>query len=98
MILFLNAFWTRDAFTGLVIRELTLDNFAKLAEDPSTRRSPLRTVVMAALVTVTCAVLAFPIAFYMARVASPRVRGLLPWRRPHAALGELPGQGLCLAR
>ena len=32
---------------------------------------------MAAAVTVTCAVLAFPIAYYMARVASPRVRGLL---------------------
>ena len=32
---------------------------------------------MAALVTVTCGVLAFPIAYYMARVASPRVRGLL---------------------
>ena len=32
---------------------------------------------MAALVTVTCAVLAFPIAYYMARVASARTRGLL---------------------
>ena len=32
---------------------------------------------MAAAVTVTCAVVAFPIAYYMARVASPRVRGLL---------------------
>jgi putative spermidine/putrescine transport system permease protein len=34
-------------------------------------------VSMAAVVTVTCAIVAFPIAFYMARVASPRTRGLL---------------------
>ena len=38
----------------------------------STASVTLRTVAMAAAVTVTCAVLAFPIAYYMARVASPR--------------------------
>ena len=32
---------------------------------------------MAALVTLTDIVLAFPIAYYMARIASPRVRGIL---------------------
>jgi putative spermidine/putrescine transport system permease protein len=37
----------------------------------------LRTVAMATAVTLTCAVIAFPIAYYMARVASPRVRGAL---------------------
>ena len=37
----------------------------------------LRTVAIAALVTITDALLAFPIAFYMAKVASPRVRALL---------------------
>jgi putative spermidine/putrescine transport system permease protein len=37
----------------------------------------MRTIVIAALVTLTDIVLAFPIAYYMARVASPRVRGLL---------------------
>ena len=36
-----------------------------------------RTVIMAAVVTLTCIIVAFPIAFYMARVASSRVRGLL---------------------
>ena len=54
----------------------------------------LRTVGMAAVVTVTCAVIAFPIAYYMARVASPRMRGDTRRRRAHAALGELPDQGL----
>ena len=37
----------------------------------------MRTIGIAALVTVTDAILAFPVAFYMAKVASPRVRGLL---------------------
>ena len=37
----------------------------------------IRTIGMAALVTVTDALLAFPIAYYMARMASPRVRGML---------------------
>src|SRR6478672_12088704 len=37
----------------------------------------VRTVGMAALVTATCIVLAYPIAFYMAKVASPRTRGIL---------------------
>ena len=76
-ILFLNAFWTRDPFTGLVIREFTLDNFAEVATDPLYRTVTLRTVGMAFAVTLTCIVLAFPIAYYMARVASPRVRGLM---------------------
>jgi putative spermidine/putrescine transport system permease protein len=76
-ILFLNAFWTRDPFTGLVIREFTLDNFAEVALDPLYRTVTLRTVGMAFAVTLTCVVLAFPIAYFMARVASPRVRGLM---------------------
>ena len=45
----------------------------------------------------TCAVLAFPIAYYMARVASPRVAGPARRRGAHAALGELPHQGLRVA-
>ena len=36
-----------------------------------------RTVLIAALVTLTDALLAFPIAFYMAKVASPRMKGVL---------------------
>jgi putative spermidine/putrescine transport system permease protein len=77
VVLFINAFWSRDPFTGLVIREFTLDNFAALLENPLYLTVTLRTLGMAAAVTVTCAVIAFPIAYYMARVASPRVRGLL---------------------
>jgi putative spermidine/putrescine transport system permease protein len=76
-VLFLNSIWLRDAFTGLVKRELNLDNFIKLGTNPLYRTVLLRTVGMAAAVTLTCGLLAFPIAYYMARVASRRVRAVL---------------------
>jgi putative spermidine/putrescine transport system permease protein len=75
-ILFLNAFWQRDTFTGLVLRDLTLDNFADLGRSVFVTVT-VRTLIMAAAVTITCAVIAFPIAYYMARIASPRLRGAL---------------------
>jgi putative spermidine/putrescine transport system permease protein len=76
VILLLNALWTRDAFSGATVYEPTFANFAELLGAPYPGIA-LRTVVMAVLVTVTCAVIAFPISFYMARVAAPRTRGLL---------------------
>ena len=76
-VLFLNAIWQRDEFTGLVRREFTLDNFTTIVTNPLYRTVILRTVGMAVAVTFTCAVLAFPIAYFMARIASGRTRGLL---------------------
>ncbi len=74
----LNAFWDKDAFTGRVEPfAWTLDAFIELVTTDVYRTIALRTVGMAILVTATDIVLAFPIAYYMARVASPRVRGLL---------------------
>ena len=77
-ILLLNAFWAKDAFTGKVEPfAWSLDAFVALASNEVYRTIALRTVGMAALVTVTDALLAFPIAYYMARVASPRTRNLM---------------------
>jgi putative spermidine/putrescine transport system permease protein len=77
-ILLLNAFWAKDAFTGRGQPVAwTLKAFGELAGNEVYRTVALRTVGMAVLVTVTDALLAFPIAYYMARIASPRVRGLL---------------------
>ena len=76
-ILLLNAFWTLDPFTAAVDHTLTLENFRTILESSTYRTITLRTVAMAALVTITCAVVAFPIAYYIARLASPRWRRLL---------------------
>ena len=97
-ILLLSAFWEKDAFTGKVEPfTWSLDAFEQLFSTEVYRIIAIRTIGMAILVTVTDALLAFPIAYYMARVASPRKRGMLVVGRPDAALGGLPGQGLRLA-
>jgi putative spermidine/putrescine transport system permease protein len=76
-VLLLAAFWQTDEFTSEVVHTFTLDNFRTLWERDVYRDVAWRTIKMAALVTVADAVLAFPIAYYMARVASPRTRNLL---------------------
>jgi putative spermidine/putrescine transport system permease protein len=77
-ILLLNAFWTSDSFTGKVNPfDWSLDAFVQIASNEAYRAVAFRTVGMAVVVTLTDVVLAFPIAYYMARIASPRVRRLL---------------------
>ena len=76
-ILFIAAFWHLDEFSGKVVHSYGTSNFETLWNGDVYRTIVLRTVGIAAAGTVTDAILAFPIAFYMAKVASPRVRGLL---------------------
>jgi putative spermidine/putrescine transport system permease protein len=77
-ILLLNAFWTTDAFTGKVNPfDWSLSAFERIATNEVYRTIAIRTVGIAALVTLTDAILAFPIAYFMARVATPRVRAAL---------------------
>ncbi|HEY7591228.1 MAG TPA: ABC transporter permease [Candidatus Limnocylindrales bacterium] len=76
-ILFVNSFWRLDAFTGAIVYEPGLQNFERLVSTEVYRTITVRTLWIAAAVTVTDAIIAFPIAYYMARVASPRVRGWL---------------------
>ncbi len=77
-ILLLNAFWTSDSFTGKVNPfDWSLDAFVQIFSNDVYRTIAVRTLGMAVLVTVTAALHAFPIAYYMARVASPRMRRLL---------------------
>jgi putative spermidine/putrescine transport system permease protein len=76
-VLFVAAFWRLDPFTAEVVRDYGLQNFETIAEGEVYRTIVLRTVGIAAAVTAADAILAFPIAFYMAKVASPRIRGLL---------------------
>jgi putative spermidine/putrescine transport system permease protein len=71
-----NAFFGLDDFTGQVVRELTLKNFVALAE-PANLDAIRRSLLMAAAVTLVCTLLAFPLAFYMARHASVAHKALL---------------------
>jgi putative spermidine/putrescine transport system permease protein len=76
-ILLLAAFWDTNTFTAEIVHTFTLDNFRQILEQDVYREVAWRTITMAALVTAADAVLAFPIAYYMARVASPRTRDVL---------------------
>ncbi len=76
-VLFVAAFWRLDPFTSQVVHEVGLQNFRTLVESDVYRTITLRTIGIAAAVTVADVILAFPIAYYMAKVASPRVRALL---------------------
>ena len=76
-VLFAASFWHLDTFSGQVVRGFGLDNFQTLVTQDVYRSIVLRTVLIAAAVTVTDAILAFPIAFFMAKLASTRTRALL---------------------
>lgn len=75
--LFLTAFWGQNAFTGEIERVWTLDNFRDLFTLEVYRTITVRTLGIAVLVTVVDALIALPIAFYMAKVASPRLQRIL---------------------
>jgi putative spermidine/putrescine transport system permease protein len=70
-------FWTVDALSGEVSQTFSLDSFNPLLDDSVYRTVAQRTVLIAAAVTITDALLAFPIAFYMAKVASRRQKAVL---------------------
>ncbi|HSS33642.1 MAG TPA: ABC transporter permease [Solirubrobacterales bacterium] len=76
-VLLITAFWTVDPLSGEVVQGWSLENFESLVNEPVYREIVWRTVRTAALVTLTDAIIAFPIAFYMAKVASSRGKALL---------------------
>jgi putative spermidine/putrescine transport system permease protein len=75
--LFVSAFWTVDPFTGNLVRHWTVDNFKTLWHGAAYHTIALRTIGIAAAVTVTDALIAFPFAYFMARLASRRMRAVL---------------------
>ncbi|WP_296604155.1 ABC transporter permease [Nocardioides sp.] len=75
--LLVTSLWTQNDFTGSIERAWTLENFRTLFTVDVYRTITLRTIGIAALVTVIDVVLAFPIALYMAKVASPRLQRIL---------------------
>jgi putative spermidine/putrescine transport system permease protein len=75
--LFVTAFWTVDDMSGDLIPGFSFTNFAQLLSDPVYRVIGGRTIFIAAAVTLTDAVLAWPFAYAMVRLAGPRLRAVL---------------------
>ena len=77
VVLLITAFWQINPFTTNIERVWSLNNFTTIFTSPAYRTIILRTVGMAAAVTVVDAAVAFPFAYFMARIASPRTRTAL---------------------
>ena len=77
VVLLITAFWQINPFTTNIERVWTLNNLTTIFTSPAYLRIIGRTVGMAAAVTAADTVVAFPFAYYMARVASPRTRTAL---------------------
>ena len=75
-LLLLNSFYRLDGFTGQVMRQFTLTTYSELLK-PANVDIIVRTTTMAASVTIADALIAFPLAYYMAKFASPRIKTVL---------------------
>jgi putative spermidine/putrescine transport system permease protein len=76
-VLLIAGLWGVDPLSGEVQHNLTSENFKTIANDPVYREVAWRTIRTAGLVTITDILLAFPIAFYMAKIAKSKAKALL---------------------
>jgi len=77
VVLLITAFWRINPFTSNIEQVWGLNNFTLIFQTPAYRAIVLRTVGMAAGVTIVDAIIALPFAYYMARIASRRTRTFL---------------------
>jgi len=76
-LLFLSALWSVDSFSGKIVHSWTFTNFETLFKVSAYRTIALRTIGIAAAVTVTDILLAVPFAFFAARIAPKRLQAAL---------------------
>mgnify|MGYP003339921753 FL=1 len=77
LVMLVSSFWSVDSFTGKLNHNFSLGNFQQLLHDPVYRTIALRSVLVALSVTLIDALLAIPIAFYIAKVLRPRFRNVV---------------------
>jgi putative spermidine/putrescine transport system permease protein len=77
VLLFVSALWSVEPFSGKLVHSWTLQNFETLVNVPVYRTIALRTIGIAAAVTVTDIVLALPFAFFAVRIAPKRLQAAL---------------------
>jgi putative spermidine/putrescine transport system permease protein len=76
-LLFITSFWRQDPITGAIVQDWTLQNFRFLIQEDVYRTIAIRTLGIALAVTATDIVLAIPIAYFAARIATPKIRTFL---------------------
>ena len=75
--LFITSIWQIDTFTSKIVRQFTFQNFIDVFTDRAYFNVTIRTLFVAICVTVICAVIAIPMAFFIARIAKDRSRPVL---------------------
>ncbi len=76
-LLLATSFWTLDPLTSTIDKTWGLQNYQTIIDGSTYWRITLRTLTMAIQVTAADLILAFPIAYYAARMAKPRIRGIV---------------------
>ena len=76
-VLFVSAFWRLDVFTGEIVHQWGFSNFETLVRESVYRTIAIRTIGIAAAVTLTDIILSFPLAYFAARIARPRMRNAI---------------------
>jgi putative spermidine/putrescine transport system permease protein len=77
VLMLITAFFTVNSLTSQIVYQWTWSNFSEIFTQSVYGTIIVRTLVMAILVTVTDALVALPFAFFLAKVAAPRLRQLL---------------------
>jgi putative spermidine/putrescine transport system permease protein len=76
-VLLATAFWQQNVLTAQIDRVFTWNNLIQVKDTTAIHTVAYHTVAMAVVVTLTDILLAFPLAYYMVRIASPRLRALM---------------------
>jgi putative spermidine/putrescine transport system permease protein len=77
LVMLISSFWSVDSFTGSITHTFSLDNFKILLNESVYRNIAIRSLLVALSVTLIDALLAIPIAFYIAKVMRPRFRNVV---------------------
>jgi putative spermidine/putrescine transport system permease protein len=77
LVMLISSFWSVDSFTGKMNHTLTLSNFKTLLTESVYRNIAFRSLTVALAVTVIDALLAIPIAFYIAKILKPKFRNVV---------------------
>ena len=75
--LFISSFWTVNPFTTEIQHIWNVQNYKTLWDSTAYRSIALRTIGIAAGVTLADAILAFPLGYFMARIAGGRSRAFI---------------------
>ena len=77
LVMLISSFWSVDSFTGTMNHSFSFHNFQQLLTDPVYRNIAIRSLLVSVSVTLIDALLAIPIAFYIAKILKPRFRNVV---------------------